>query len=49
MEWEDFLELIKILDRYDIAYSIGDYYDEEQEVVGHWLHIQEQEIDSEEV
>jgi len=49
MKWEDFLELIKILDSYDIEYSVGDYYNEEQEIIGHWLQIQEQIIDSEEV
>ena len=49
MSWEDFQKVIKFLDNYDIAYHLGDYYDEEDRITGHWLKIEEQYIDSEEV
>ena len=49
MEWENFQKVIKFLDNYDIAYRVGDYYDEEDRIIGHWLKIEEQYIDSEEV
>ena len=39
LEWEDMLALTKILDSYDINYELGDYYDEEGVLCGHWLEI----------
>ena len=39
MSWKDMLALIEILDSYDINYELGDYYDDEEVVCGHWLQI----------
>jgi hypothetical protein len=39
MEWEDMLTIMKIFDKYNLSYDNGDYYNEEEEVCGHWLEI----------
>lgn len=48
MEWEDILELEKILQKYELPYEIGNYYDKNT-VIGHWLIIHECYIDSKDI
>lgn len=52
IDYESMKELIKLLDKYDISYSFGNYYspDGNEVIIGHWLEIntslETDEIDS---
>ena len=41
IDYESMKELMKLLDKYDINYSFGNYYspDGSDVIVGHWLEI----------
>lgn len=41
IDYESMKELMKLLDKYNVNYSFGDYYspDGSDEIVGHWLEI----------
>lgn len=41
IDYESMKELMKLLDKYDINYSFGNYYssDGSELIVGHWLEI----------
>ena len=49
IDYESMKELIKILDRYGINYSFGDYYSPtDEKITGHWLKI-EANLDTDEI
>ena len=49
-DYESMKELMRLLDKYDINYSFGNYYspDGSETIVGHWLKI-DADLDTDEI